>query len=178
MKDVWNLDVIYRGFEDPAFAADMQALEETVKGFGAFAASVEKLDTLEGLREGIAWEEKLTELGEPLTVLPEDTAYVRLIRFGGNAVSGMRTAMALFKAQGKKNLILAHRCIITFALKCICNPILLCQNICTKVATSLCHFHFQKTSLFQKLCTIVFKIMTFQFIHFTIWLSSATLCQK
>ena len=66
MKDVWNLDVIYRGFEDPAFAADMQALEETVKGFGAFAASVEKLDTLEGLREGIAWEEKLTELGMKL----------------------------------------------------------------------------------------------------------------
>ncbi|MBE7079392.1 MAG: hypothetical protein E7380_06010 [Clostridiales bacterium] len=53
--------------------------------------------------------EKLTERGEPLTVLPEDTAYVRLIRFGGNAVSGMRAAMALFKAQGKKNLILDLR---------------------------------------------------------------------
>ena len=27
MKDVWNLDVIYKGFDDPAFAADMEALD-------------------------------------------------------------------------------------------------------------------------------------------------------
>ena len=26
MKDTWNLDGIYRGFDDPAFAADMQAM--------------------------------------------------------------------------------------------------------------------------------------------------------
>ena len=27
MNEVWNLDVIYRGFDDPAFAADMEKLE-------------------------------------------------------------------------------------------------------------------------------------------------------
>ena len=66
MKDVWNLDVIYRGFEDPAFAADMEALQETVKGFQAFAGRLETKEPLEGLREGIAWEEKLVELGRKL----------------------------------------------------------------------------------------------------------------
>ncbi len=51
----------------------------------------------------------LTERGAPLEVLPEDTAYVQLIRFGGNAVSGMRAAMSLFKVQGKKNLVIDLR---------------------------------------------------------------------
>ena len=66
MKDVWNLDVIYRGFEDPAFAADMQKMQEVVREFSAFSAGLEGLDTLEGLRSGIAWEEKLLELGRKL----------------------------------------------------------------------------------------------------------------
>ncbi len=66
MKDVWNLDVMYRGFEDPAFAADMKALEDVVQGFRSFAGRLETMETLEGLREGIAWEEKLMELGMKL----------------------------------------------------------------------------------------------------------------
>ena len=66
MKDVWNLDVIYRGFEDPAFAADMEALQEVVRGFNDFAQTLETMDTAEGLRGGIAWEEKLTQLGTKL----------------------------------------------------------------------------------------------------------------
>ena len=28
MNEVWNLDVIYRGFDDPAFATDMEKLED------------------------------------------------------------------------------------------------------------------------------------------------------
>jgi len=68
MKEVWNLDAIYRGFEDPAFAADMQALQEVVIGFNTFADGLEAMETLEGLREGIAWEEKLTELGMKLAI--------------------------------------------------------------------------------------------------------------
>ena len=66
MKDVWNLDRIYKGFQDPAFGADMEALQDIVKGFNAFADKLEGMETLEGLREGIAWEEKLVELGMKL----------------------------------------------------------------------------------------------------------------
>ena len=66
MKDTWNLDVIYQDFSDPAFAADMEALGDVVKGFSAFADNLETMDTLEGLRGGIAWEEKLTSLGRKL----------------------------------------------------------------------------------------------------------------
>jgi len=66
MKDVWNLDVIYKGFDDPAFAADMKQLQEVVKEFNTFASGLETMDTLEGLQGGIAWEEKLMELGMKL----------------------------------------------------------------------------------------------------------------
>ena len=66
MKDTWNLDVIYCGFEDPAFAADMKELDDVVKGFNAFSDKLDTLGTQEGLREGLVWEEKLMELGMKL----------------------------------------------------------------------------------------------------------------
>ena len=66
MKDTWNLDVIYRGFDDPAFAADLQAMQDVVKNFAVFAEGLEELDTLEGLQQGIVWEEKLVLLGRKL----------------------------------------------------------------------------------------------------------------
>ena len=66
MKDVWNLDAIYRGFEDPAFTADMEAMQKVVADFIAFADGLEEMDTLTGLRDGIALEEKLVTLGRKL----------------------------------------------------------------------------------------------------------------
>ncbi len=62
MNEVWNLDPIYQGFDDPAFAADMAALGECVSGYNAFAAQLPGLAPIEGLRQGIAWEEKITRL--------------------------------------------------------------------------------------------------------------------
>ena len=54
MKDVWNLNTIYEGFTDPAFAADMEAMQNVVHDFAAFADGLETMETLEGLRGGIA----------------------------------------------------------------------------------------------------------------------------
>jgi len=62
MNEVWNLDRIYQGFEDPAFAADMARLEAVVKEFGAFAAELEAVDVMTGLRRGIELEELLINL--------------------------------------------------------------------------------------------------------------------
>ena len=66
MKDVWNLDRIYRGFEDPAFAADMDALREKAVRYNDFAASLENMDALAGLRQGIILEEELTGIARKL----------------------------------------------------------------------------------------------------------------
>ena len=62
MNEVWNLERIYTGFDDPAFAADMDSLRAMVQQYNAFAATLPQLDVLEGLKQGIDWEEKLTVL--------------------------------------------------------------------------------------------------------------------
>ncbi len=62
MNEVWNLDPIYRGFDDPALASDLEALRSLADGYTAFAAGLEDMGSVQGLKEGIAWEEKLTAL--------------------------------------------------------------------------------------------------------------------
>ena len=62
MNAVWNLNPIYRGFDDPAFVAEMEALKAEVAAIGAFAEKLPQLGTLEGLTQGIALEEKFSEL--------------------------------------------------------------------------------------------------------------------
>ena len=66
MKDTWNLDRIYRGFEDPAFEADMKALREKAVQYNDFAANLETMDALTGLRQGILREEDLDGLARKL----------------------------------------------------------------------------------------------------------------
>ena len=66
MNEVWNLDVIYRGFDDPAFAADMEKLEKLVQDYVAFAGELGKQTPLDGLKKGIALEESLSELSGKL----------------------------------------------------------------------------------------------------------------
>jgi len=50
-----------------------------------------------------------TEKGAPLTCLDDDTAYIRLIQFTGNAAFEFDVAMQQFKEEGKKHLILDLR---------------------------------------------------------------------
>ncbi len=51
----------------------------------------------------------LTEKGEPMPYLGDDTAYIRLVQFTGNASAGFDVAMSKFKQDGKKNLVLDLR---------------------------------------------------------------------
>ena len=59
MNEVWNLNSIYTGFDDPAFEKDLAALKEQVTAFAAFTASLATTDPMEGLRGGIAREEEI-----------------------------------------------------------------------------------------------------------------------
>ena len=61
MNEVWNLEKIYAGFDDPAFAADFDKLKKIVADFNAFAAGLSGMDALEGLKQGIALEEELNK---------------------------------------------------------------------------------------------------------------------
>ena len=62
MNAVWNLDRIYQGFSDPAFESDFAELKQTVADVTAFAQKLGDMEPLEGLKQGIAYEEKIQKL--------------------------------------------------------------------------------------------------------------------
>ena len=66
MNDVWNLNPIYRGFEDPAFEADLTELKRKVARFEAFADQLQDMVPVQGLREGITLQEDIQFLAAKL----------------------------------------------------------------------------------------------------------------
>ena len=66
MNEVWNLDPIYKGFDDPAFEEDLAALKEKVAAFAAFAEKLTETDAQAGLRSGIGQEENIQQLAMKL----------------------------------------------------------------------------------------------------------------
>ena len=62
MNEVWNLEPIYKGFDDPAYEADMSALKEKVNEITAFAQQLSEMEPIQGLRGGIALQEAFSEL--------------------------------------------------------------------------------------------------------------------
>ena len=51
MNEVWNLDPIYKGFDDPAFETELAALKEMVAAFAAFTETLEQADAAQALKE-------------------------------------------------------------------------------------------------------------------------------
>ena len=66
MNSTWNLDPIYKGFDDPAFASDLKELERQVDAIVSLSARLPETEALAGLREGIAIQEKITKLVDKL----------------------------------------------------------------------------------------------------------------
>ena len=66
MYDVWNLDVIYKGFEDPAYTADLEALKAAVAEAGECAGKLAEMEPLEGLRRGTQLQEQIVQLDQDL----------------------------------------------------------------------------------------------------------------
>ena len=66
MTEVWNLDRIYNGFSDPAFEKDYAELKQAVADVTAFTKDLAQTDALEGLKKGIALEEKIMDLANKL----------------------------------------------------------------------------------------------------------------
>ena len=62
MNEIWNLDPLYKGFDDPAFEADMTVLKERLDAMDALMAQLPSMDALEGLRAGITTQEEVSHL--------------------------------------------------------------------------------------------------------------------
>ena len=54
MNERWDLTGMYRGFEDPAFEADLRKFQKIVKDFGTFTGKLGEMDPQEALKTGFS----------------------------------------------------------------------------------------------------------------------------
>ena len=66
MNGLWNLDPIYKGFDDPAFEGDLENLKQKVTAINAFTATLADIEPLAGLKQGITLEEEVNMLAYKL----------------------------------------------------------------------------------------------------------------
>ncbi len=66
MNEVWNLDPIYKGFDDSAYSADLSAAKALMEEFTVFTAQLAAGEPAANLRRGIELEEKLSQLAGKL----------------------------------------------------------------------------------------------------------------
>ena len=71
MNEQWNLDPIYKGFSDPEFSGDIQALERAAAGFNEFVGTLGQKTALSGLQLGIAYLEEITQVAMKLATYAE-----------------------------------------------------------------------------------------------------------
>ena len=64
MNEVWDLTPLYKGFDDPAFEADMAAMKQLVADFTAFSKELPNVEPVVGLRWGVELLEKLSDLSK------------------------------------------------------------------------------------------------------------------
>ena len=105
MNDVWNLDKIYRDFDDPAFDRDLSELKDTIARFSLLSDELPSTAPAEALAQGIAALERINELANKLacyctlrqaadTTNPEAGSRLGQVL---TAISGVAAAEAAFK---------------------------------------------------------------------------------
>ena len=110
MNEVWNLSVIYAGFEDPAFDADLNKLKEQAAAYAECTAKLAETDPLEGLKSCIALEEEITLLANKLAeyAMLRQSADARDAQAGSQigrvmaVISGLAAPQAAFKDWASK----------------------------------------------------------------------------
>ena len=91
MNEVWNLDKIYRGFEDPAFDQDLSALKDTVSNLELLSRALGDMQPDLALPQGIALLERIVELANKLAAY----AMLRQAADTTNAEAGSRLGQVM-----------------------------------------------------------------------------------
>ena len=110
MNEVWNLNVIYEGFEDPQYEKDLNLLKEKAAAYAAATGCLAETDPLEGLRSCIALEEEVTRLANKLAeyAMLRQSADARDAQAGSQigrimaVISGLAAPQAAFKDWASK----------------------------------------------------------------------------
>ena len=69
MNEVWDLSPLYKDFDD-AFEADLAALKEAIDAFGDYVKTLSEVEPVEGLREGVRYQERILDLADRLGAYP------------------------------------------------------------------------------------------------------------
>ena len=64
MNEVWDLTPLYKGFDDPAYEADMAAMKALVADFTAFSKELPNMEPVAGLSRSVELLEKLADLSK------------------------------------------------------------------------------------------------------------------
>ena len=110
MNEVWNLNVIYEGFEDPQYEKDLTLLKEKAAAYAAATGCLAETDPLEGLRSCITLEEEVTRPANKLAeyAMLRQSADARDAQAGSQigrimaVISGLAAPQAAFKDWASK----------------------------------------------------------------------------
>lgn len=61
MKDTWSLDILYKGYDDPSFQADLDTLKELITEIQALASNLTRDDELNTIKQIVTLNEKFAE---------------------------------------------------------------------------------------------------------------------
>ena len=91
MNGVWNLDKIYKGFDDPAFEQDLSELKDTVSRLDLLTRGLKDMQPNLALSQGIALLERVTDLANKLA----EYAMLRQAADTRNAEAGSRLGQVM-----------------------------------------------------------------------------------
>ncbi len=86
MNEKWNLDILYTGFDDPALAADMAALDEAIAAVNALADEASALPHAELIHRWIDTATVLNTLASKLYIFAS-------LRYSGNTLDNEASSM-------------------------------------------------------------------------------------
>ena len=110
MNEVWNLSIIYDGFQDPTYDADLAKLKELAAAYADRTSKLSESAPLEGLKTCIQLEEEITLLANKLAeyAMLRQSADARDAQAGSQigrimaVVSGLAAPQAAFKDWASK----------------------------------------------------------------------------
>ena len=62
MNEFWNLNPMYKGFDDPAFEADLAAAKEKLDALEKLVGQLDAMEPIQGLLEGVKIQEEVADL--------------------------------------------------------------------------------------------------------------------
>lgn len=106
MNREWSLDTLYKGYEDPTFIKDMEALPEKIDAYRAVVASLDEGDAKEKLIGYLKAEEELTQFVQRLDLF---LSLKKAVNTGDEKAAANAARVAMLTSTLKKDQTVAQK---------------------------------------------------------------------